>query len=105
VNIKLIYAGGYRDTPIDEPASAAEDKTVYFQKLAYTLQNPAYFRAHLRLSLKRDYQHMTTTLSLDLQNLTGKKNIYDQEYDPFQGKIVNIYQAGLIPILNYKVEF
>jgi len=105
VNIKLIYAGGYRDTPIDEPASAAEDKTVYFQKLAYTLQNPTYFRADLRLSLKRDYRHMTTTLSLDLQNLTGNKNIYDQQYDPFQGKVVNMYQTGLIPVLNYKVEF
>ena len=105
VNVKLIYAGGYRNTPIDEPASAAEEQTVYFQKLAYTLQNPAYFRADLRLSLKKDYRHMTTTLSLDLQNLTGNKNIYDQEYDPFQGKVINLYQTGLIPVLNYKVEF
>lgn len=24
---------------------------------------------------------------------------------PFQGKVVNIYQTGLIPVLNYKVEF
>ena len=104
-NIKLIYAGGQRDTPIDKPASAAEEKTVYFQKQAYTLQNPAYFRADLRLSLKRDYRHMTTTLSLDLQNLTGNKNIYDQQYDPFQGKVVNSYQTGLIPVLNYKLEF
>jgi hypothetical protein len=105
VNIKLIYAGGYRDSPIDEAASALEAKTVYYQKEAYTLQNPAYFRADLRLSLKKDYRHVTTTLSLDLQNLTGTRNIYDQQYDPFQGKIVNIYQTGLIPVLNYKVEF
>jgi Carboxypeptidase regulatory-like domain len=105
VNIKLIYAGGYRNTPIDETASALEQKTVYYQKEAYTLQNPAYFRADLRISRKKDYRHMTTTLSLDLQNLTGTRNIYAQQYDPFQGKIVNIYQTGLIPVLNYKVEF
>ncbi|HWB94000.1 MAG TPA: TonB-dependent receptor, partial [Puia sp.] len=105
INVKVIYGGGYRDTPIDEPQSAIREKTVYYQQQAFNLQNPAYFRADLRLSLKRDYRHMTTTLSLDLQNLTGTKNIYDQEYDPFQRKVVNIYQTGLIPILNYKVEF
>ncbi len=105
VNIKLIYAGGYRNTPIDEEQSAQQEKTVYYQKLAYTLQNPAYFRADLRLSLKKDYHKITTTLSLDLQNLTGNRNVYDQEYDPVQGKVVNTYQVGLLPILNYKVEF
>jgi hypothetical protein len=105
VNIKLIYGGGYRNTPIDDAASISEAKTVYYQKQAYTLQNPAYFRADLRLSQRKDYKHMTTTLSLDLQNLTGNKNIYDQQYDPFQGKVVNMYQTGLIPVLNYKVEF
>jgi hypothetical protein len=104
-NIKLIYAGGYRDTPIDEEASAETQKTVFYQKQAYTLENPAYFRADLRLSMKKDYKHVTTTLSLDLQNLTGHQNIYEQQYDPVKGKVVNIYQAGLIPILNYKVEF
>ena len=105
INIKLIYGGGYRDTPIDEEQSALEEKTVYYQKEAYTLQNSAYFRADVRISLKKDYRHLTTTLSLDMQNLTGNKNIYDQQYDPVQGKVVNIYQVGLIPVLNYKVEF
>ena len=105
VNIRTIYAGGYRDTPINEPASAEEGTTVYYQKLAYTLQNPAYLRTDLRLSLKKDFRHHTSTLSLDLQNVTGRRNIYDQQYDNVKKQVVNLYQVGLIPVLNYKVEF
>lgn len=105
VNIKWVFAGGYRTTPIDASQSRIQEKTVYLQKDAYTGQNPAYFRADLRLSLKKDYRHLTTTLSLDLQNLTNNKNIYDQQYDIVKGKVTNIYQVGLIPVLNYRVEF
>ena len=105
VNLKWVFAGGYRTTPIDPGQSHIQEKTVFLQKEAYTLQNPAYFRADLRLSLKKDYRHLTTTLSLDLQNITNNKNLYSQQYDIVKGKVVNIYQVGLIPILNYRVEF
>lgn len=105
VNIRVIAAGGYRTTPINLAQSQLEGTTVYYQKQAYTGQNPGYFRTDLRLSLKKDYRHLTTILSLDLQNMTGRQNIYDQYYDIVKKQVVNIYQAGLIPILNYKIEF
>jgi hypothetical protein len=105
INIKTIYAGGFRTTPIDVRQSAQQGTTVYLQKQAYTLQKPDYFRTDLRLSMKKDYRHLTTTLSLDVQNLTNNKNIYDQFYDTVKKSVVNIYQTGLIPVLNYKVEF
>ncbi len=105
VNIKTIYAGGFRTTPIDAVQSTLQNQTIYYQKEAYTLSNPAYFRTDLRLSLKKERRHLTTILSLDLQNLTGRRNVYDQQYDIVKKKVVTIYQVGLIPVLNYKVEF
>ncbi|HEY4209090.1 MAG TPA: TonB-dependent receptor, partial [Puia sp.] len=105
INIKTIYAGGYRTTPIDAAQSALQDRTIYYQKQAYTLSNPAYFRTDLRLSLKKERRHLTTILSLDFQNLTGRRNVYDQQYDIVKKKVVTVYQVGLIPVLNYKVEF
>lgn len=105
INIKTICAGGYRTTPIDIAQSELQGTTEYVQQQAYTLQNTPYFRADLRLSLKKDYKHLTTILSLDIQNLTNHKNIFDQSYDIVKKQIVTDYQTGLIPVLNYKIEF
>lgn len=105
VNIKTIYAGGLRTTPIDLAASRQEGYTVYKEKEAYSLQNPAYFRTDLRVSMKWNRKRFTSTLSLDIQNVTNRLNIFNQEYDIDKDKIENNYQTGLIPILNYKIEF
>jgi hypothetical protein len=105
INIKTIYAGGLRTTPIDIAESTAKGHTVYDEQHAYSLQNPAYFRTDLRISMKWNRKNRTNTLSLDIQNLTNRQNVYNEWYDSAQGKIVYNYQNGLIPILNYKVEF
>ena len=105
VNIKTINAGGLRTTPIDFAASQAKGYTVFKESEAYSLQNPAYFRADLRVSMKWNRRRFTSTLSLDIQNLTGRLNVYNQSYDEEENKIVTNYQTGLIPILNYKIDF
>jgi outer membrane receptor protein involved in Fe transport len=105
VNIKTIYAGGLRTTPIDLAASQQAGYTVFKEKEAFSLQNPAYFRSDLRVSIKWNRKHLTSTLSLDIQNLTNRLNIFNQYYDEEKGKITKQYQTGLIPILNYKIEF
>jgi hypothetical protein len=105
INIKTIYAGGLRDTPIDLLASQQNGYTVYKEDLAYSLQNPAYFRTDLRVSIKWNRKHLTSTLSLDIQNLTNRLNVYNQYYSKDDKKIITSYQTGFIPVLNYKVEF
>jgi len=105
VNVKTIYAGGLRTTPIDLAASEAKGYTVFDEYNAYTLRNPNYFRADLRLSMKWNKRHITSTLSLDIQNLTNRLNVYNQYFDEDENKVVTNYQTGLIPVLNYKIEF
>jgi TonB dependent receptor/Carboxypeptidase regulatory-like domain len=105
INIKTIYAGGLRTTPIDLAASQQNGYAVYKEKEAFSVQNPAYFRTDLRLSMKWNRKHLTSTLSLDFQNVTNRLNVFNQSYDETTNKIVTNYQTGIIPILNYKVEF
>ncbi|MEO8403557.1 MAG: TonB-dependent receptor [Chitinophagaceae bacterium] len=105
INIKAIYAGGLRTTPIDFDQSQMEGSTVFIEDEAFSLQNPAYFRTDIRVSMKWNRRHFTSTLSLDIQNVTNRLNIYNQSYDKNENKIVTNYQTGLIPILNYKIEF
>jgi len=105
INIKTIYAGGLRDTPIDLDASRQNGYTVYREDQAFSLQNPAYFRTDLRVSVKWNRRHLTSTLSLDIQNLTNRLNVYNQYFSKDDNRIVTSYQTGFIPVLNYKVEF
>lgn len=105
LNIKLIYAGGFRTTPIDLRSSEEKGYTVYNEKEAYSLQNSAYFRTDIGVSMKWNRTRRTNTLSLDIQNVTNRQNLYGQHFDPYKGRIDNSYQVGLIPVLNYKVEF
>lgn len=105
VNIKVIYAGGYRTTPIDLAASQQEGYTIYKEKEAFRLQNQAYFRPDCRISLKWNRTRLTSTLSLDIQNVINRKNVYNQKYDLLKGTTITNYQNGMIPVLNYKVEW
>jgi outer membrane receptor protein involved in Fe transport len=105
LNIKTTYAGGYRNTPVDLEKSRQAGYTIFDNKNAYSLQNPAYFRTDLRVSMKWNRKKVTSTLSLDIQNVTNRKNIFFRYYDVSIEQWVNSYQTGLIPILNYKIEF
>ncbi|MGB8190598.1 MAG: TonB-dependent receptor, partial [Chitinophagaceae bacterium] len=105
INIKTVYAGGLHTTPIDLDKSIEKGYGVYRDKEAFSLQNPAYFRTDLRLSMKWNRRHHTSTLSLDIQNVTNRLNVYGQRFDDEKNKVVTSYQNGLIPVLNYKVEF
>lgn len=105
INFKIIYSGGYRTTPIDLPASQQEGYTIYKEKEAFSLQNEAYFRPDCRISIKWNRTRLTSTLSLDIQNMINRKNISNQSYDLLKNTTVTNYQNGIIPVLNYKVEW
>lgn len=107
LNVKTIYRGGFRDTPIDLEASqqTTTNETKYFDDKAFTEQYPAYFRTDIRISMKRNRLKSTHTLALDIQNVSSRKNIYGKFYDANSGKVKTYYQTPLIPILSYKIEF
>jgi outer membrane receptor protein involved in Fe transport len=97
--------GGIRSTPIDLAASKRDDETVFDYSKRYTIQMPYYMRADAGVRLKRNYKHLTTTLSLDVQNVTNRQNVFNQYFDTVTKEVKYGYQAPLIPILAYKVEF
>jgi hypothetical protein len=104
-NIKSVYVGGYRNTPIDVEASLAKGETVENQYKAFENKNPDYFRFDLRASVKRNYKKVTSTFALDIQNTTNRKNVGGQYYDINSQTVKYWYMAPLIPILSYKIEF
>ncbi len=105
LNIRTIYGGGFRDTPIDFQRSVQLGQTAYIESLAFTLQQPNYFRSDLRLSLKRNRPKSTSTLSLDIQNVSNHQNLGGQYFDPQSGEVKKWYQLPLLPVLSYRLEF
>lgn len=104
-NIKSVYVGGYRNTPIDLEASAEAGKTVVQQDQAFAHKNPDYYRLDIRFSIKRNYKAVTSTLALDIQNTSNRQNVGGQYYNAKSGSVKYWYQTPLIPVLSYKVEF
>ncbi|MBA2611970.1 MAG: TonB-dependent receptor [Bacteroidetes bacterium] len=104
-NIKSIYVGGFRYTPIDLPASIASGETKVINSKTYENKNPDYYRLDIRISLKRNYKKVTSTLALDIQNTTNRKNVGGQYFDPKTGNIKYYYQTPLLPLLSYRLEF
>ncbi len=102
---RFVYAGGYRTTPIDLVSSQQKGETIYYQNQAYTNQLPYYLRGDIRISMKWNRKKVTSTLSIDIQNVSNRKNVYDHFYDVKSNSIKTYYQTGLIPVLNYKLEF
>jgi hypothetical protein len=105
INFRAVYAGGFRITPINMAASQQQGFTVFYDKKAFEDQLPAYFRTDLRFSIAWNKKHITNTISLDIQNVSNRQNIYGYFYDQTKQKVITGYQTGLIPVLNYKIEF
>lgn len=105
INGKLTYIGGFRDTPIDLAASRQKGQTVYLENQMYEETLDAYFRSDIRISWKRNKNGFTGTLSLDIQNVTNRENIFGRYYDDNIKDIRTAYQLPLIPVLNYRIEF
>lgn len=104
-NLKGVYIGGFRYTPIDLAASLSKGETVFVTGRTFAEQVPSYFRLDLRLSLKRNYRHLTSTVALDIQNTTNRKNVGGQNFDLGSGEVKYWYQTPLIPVLSYRAEF
>jgi len=104
-NIKLLAAGGNRTTPIDLEKSREKGRTERDWARSYSEQLPAYFRGDLRVSYTKNKKRTTSTISLDIQNVTNRLNAFDRYYNKKEDRVKLITQTGMLPILNYRLEF
>ncbi|MBC8111577.1 MAG: TonB-dependent receptor, partial [Verrucomicrobia bacterium] len=105
LNVRALYQGGFRATPVDTNASIAAQQTVFIETQAFSQQLQDYFRIDLRISLKKNKPNYTRLLALDLQNALGTQNVAYQYFDTQKQQIVTRFQLGLTPNLSYRIEF
>lgn len=104
-NIRMSAMGGFRTSPIDEEASELAQTTIFDTENAFSEQLGAFSRIDLRIFFRKDHPKRTTTLALDIQNLTNAENEAFRYYDPLTQEIVVKNQLGIIPLLSYRIQF
>lgn len=59
----------------------------------------------IRASFIKNRKRSTHTIELDIQNLGNRLNIMGAYYDPEEDMIDTWTQMGIIPTINYRIEF
>lgn len=105
LNLKFTTIGGPYLTPIDFEQSQARGRTVYRESEAFSVRQDNYLRTDFRISYRREYKKSTLELSLDLQNLTNRNNVFSQSYNPRTNSVVTQYQQAFFPVPYVKFTF
>jgi hypothetical protein len=64
-----------------------------------------YFRSDLNVYLKRNRKNWSSTVQLDIQNVSNRLNEQYYYFDSFIQKQTPQYQLGLLPNLSYRISF
>lgn len=108
-SLRILYNGGQRLTPVlsiendpFEPLNPLLDESQPF-----TEQVSAYFRPDIRIAYRKNNPKTSWILSLDVQNVIGRRNIdaINRDFDPDLGEWVFREQSAAVPVLTYQIDF
>lgn len=105
VNAKLLWNGGKRGTPIDLDFFDQTGNVRILQDQRNTLEFDDYWRLDTSVSYRINRPKVAHVISLDIQNLTNRKNIDEMFFNTRTRMMVPEYQLELLPLLNYRIEF
>ena len=105
LDLRLTWNGGQRYVPIDLEASRLADEAVFDFERSFAERYPDYFRLDVKAGFKRNGKKATHTIALDLQNVTNRQNVFTREFNAALGQLVDTYQLGFLPVLQYRVLF
>ncbi|MCB0642214.1 MAG: TonB-dependent receptor, partial [Phaeodactylibacter sp.] len=79
---------------LDESKAFSEQFEPYLRwdiKFGYTLNSPT--------------KKFSQQFFIDLQNVTGRQNVFSKRYNPQTNEVNTVYQAGFFPDVLYRVQF
>ncbi|GHN02915.1 prevent-host-death protein [Cytophagales bacterium WSM2-2] len=105
LNARITWMGNNRQTPYNVVDSWLTSSEVYYYDRSYELRLPDYFRIDLHFGFRKNRARASHTWSFDLRNATNRNNVHYQWLNFNAGKIDYTTQLGVIPVLNYRIEF
>lgn len=105
LNAKLIYAGGRKYSPVLVEESFRLDEEVIDQNQINTLTADPYVRVDFSSSYRINGKRVSHLIILDIQNLLNRENTVGMHYN-FSKRIIESEKwSGIIPTINYRIEF
>lgn len=106
IDLKTTWAGGMRYVPF-HTVEAEEHCFVRVNEWdkAYQQRRPDYFRLNFRIGYKINFRKATFEVAVDMLNLTNRKNIFFEFFEPSTGEIKTVYQLPLLFVPLIRVQF
>jgi hypothetical protein len=109
IGAKFTTIGGRWYGPVDHEESRRILEPVWISEFVNTIQDKYYARFDLKISYKINAKRFTHEFAVDLINVFNRKNILGKTYELIpgtnEGRLVNQYQLGFLPLFHYKVDF
>lgn len=106
-DFKWTTAGGRYYTPIDLEQSRLLGREIKDQSRAFASRFDPYFRLDIKFGVRLNNvgKKISQQFYLDLQNITGHKNVFLNRYHKSSEAINTVYQIGFFPDILYRVQF
>ena len=104
-NLRVVYAGGLRYTPLNEELSKQEGYGIYDDDKYLSQRAPNFFRPDFSIGIRTERAKTTHTLKLDLLNVSNIVPKTGEYYDPILSEKRDATGLGLLPNLYYRVQF
>lgn len=104
-DLRFTIMGGKRHTPIDIDASILTGQTIREWDKPYSERHSDYWRLDLKIGFRLNGKKASQEWMVYLQNATGRKNVFSQNFNAATGGIDTTHQIGFLPIIQYKIEF
>ncbi|MCO5258548.1 MAG: carboxypeptidase-like regulatory domain-containing protein [Crocinitomicaceae bacterium] len=105
LDLKFTYMNGNRYIPILEEQSLLQNDAVFDYANTYTHYLPYFLRLDFKIGFKFEGKKITQEAGFEAQNITNRKNVYMQQYNPNTNKIETLYQTGILPMGLYRIYF
>ena len=105
ISTRCILIGGMRFLPADKERSIAEGREVSIWDYGFSEKASDYFRIDLQFRFIRNKPKYTGEWSLDIMNVTNRKNMLVEYWDNGTQNFMKEYQNPIIPLLNYRIQF
>lgn len=104
-NVKALVRGGFRYTPVD--FSKSGDDPYYIESESFEKQYPYFLRFDIGVKYRKNNEGYSWIVTLDIQNVTNRKNILGYEYvnDQYGKRLIPSEGMGLVPVISYRIEF
>ncbi len=105
ISTKGTWAGGHWYTPINLTESREKQHTVPDETRYMEVRAKDFLKFDLKVSLRRDRPRSTHVIEMDIQNITNSTNPAGVYYDRVNDREETWTSMGVIPTINYRIEF